>query len=117
MENKTNIGLQNDGSAALVTCSPSLPCRVGEQSNPKVQEELRQRSEARNGGSAPRQSTPHGYENGGFLAEVESPAGPQQSARELHPTLAGIGRSSETGLRRLAVIDTGGCGRVNRGDA
>ena len=77
---------------------------MGEQSNPKVQEELKQRSEARNG-----QSTPHGLENGGFLADVESPGTAQQSTREMHPTLAGIGGCSGTGLSRLALagIDRG----------
>ena len=74
---------------------PASRRRVGEQSNPKVQEELRQRSEARNGDAGSRQSTPHGHENGAFLPDVEAPGETATStARDLHPTLANVGRFS-----------------------
>ncbi|KAF0293021.1 ATP-binding cassette sub-family A member 3 [Amphibalanus amphitrite] len=77
---------------ASITTMEEVFIRVGEQSNPKVQEELRQRSEMANGGAGSRQTTPHGQDNVGFLPDVETlDVSGANGTHEMKPTLANFG--------------------------
>ncbi|XP_037074307.1 ATP-binding cassette sub-family A member 3-like [Pollicipes pollicipes] len=91
-ENREELKVSSYG--ASITTMEEVFIRVGEQSNPKVQAELKQRSEARNGGTGGGSAASHGIVNDGFMADVETPGAPAKV--DMEPTLASV----DTGTRR-----------------